>query len=325
MNRPPPPVTSTAYPSPAPWAREFDLSGIGEAEAAFLAGAALQVLDGLIRSAPASAGLWRSRLALKAAAFSCALLGQPQDERALRDVICLTRPGGDPGPAGRILLAWRKLIRHSGPIDGELLATVAGLFGLKLDFDIEALAAYAEELAGTDKPGPFAATEAAQHASGAFSALNPPAELFGFWLADLVIARRLGWPQPVPLLVVQVQKSFFRNGPNRRRIRIGEAGWARAALIAYGQAALEAHDLAVDAARRAERLKAVSPKLRAKGASGIIEALLQEDALLPSACAGATPGTAMTDRAVRRLFERLTSLNAVRELTGRSTFRLYGL
>ena len=54
-------------------------------------------------------------------------------------------------------------------------------------------------------------------------------------------------------------------------------------------------------------------------AAFILTALLTEDALAAQA------GAEASDRAARRLFDRLTSLGLVRELTGRPTFRLYGL
>jgi len=325
------PVISADGSSPASWLRAArDLAAMDEAEAAFLAGAALQALDGLIRDEPDWAGLWRNRMALKAAAASSALLGRPEEEAALRDAFCLTRPGSDPGPAGRNLLAWRKLARHNGMPDKELFNAIAEFFGLKSEQDFADVSAHVKGLMQSGRPGPFAAIDAAEYAvqtAGAMEGRGVPisAELMGFWLADLVLAARSKWPNPVPLLVIQAQKPFFRAGPNRRRLRIGEEGWRRASLIGYAQAALEAYDAAADIARRAKRLKAIAPKLRAKRAERVIEALLQEDALLPSACVDAFPGQGMTDRALRRLFERLVSLEAVRELTGRAAFRLYGL
>ena len=72
--------------------------------------------------------------------------------------------------------------------------------------------------------------------------------------------------------------------------------------------------------RSAQNLLAVAPRLRAKGAGAVIATLLDEDAVLPSA-----RRSAISDRGARRLFDRLVALGGVRELTGRSTFRLYGL
>jgi hypothetical protein len=68
------------------------------------------------------------------------------------------------------------------------------------------------------------------------------------------------------------------------------------------------------------KLSEAAPKLRAKCAGTVVTALLEEDALaLGSRLA------CMSDRGLRRLCDRLVELGAVRELTGRTTFRLYGL
>ena len=63
-----------------------------------------------------------------------------------------------------------------------------------------------------------------------------------------------------------------------------------------------------------------APKLRAKGAGAALQALLDEDCVSAST---RVPG--LSDRGARRLFDRLAALGAVRELTGRDSFRLYGL
>jgi hypothetical protein len=77
--------------------------------------------------------------------------------------------------------------------------------------------------------------------------------------------------------------------------------------------------MAGDLARAAARLRAVQPKLRAKGAARAVDLFLARDALAPVAL------DFMSDRAARRLCDRLVELGAVRELTGRDTFRLYGV
>jgi hypothetical protein len=105
-----------------------------------------------------------------------------------------------------------------------------------------------------------------------------------------------------------------------RRPRPGEAGWGKLVALAYARAALAALDLAQDLARRAPQLADAAPKLRAKGKAGAIEAPLADDAV-----SAAAPLAGLSDRARRRLFDRLVSLTAARELTGRPTFRLYGL
>ena len=68
-------------------------------------------------------------------------------------------------------------------------------------------------------------------------------------------------------------------------------------------------------------LLAAQPKLRAKGAPAALAALLDDD----SFSASSRIGGQISERGARRLFDRLVALGAIRELTGRATFRLYGL
>lgn len=62
-------------------------------------------------------------------------------------------------------------------------------------------------------------------------------------------------------------------------------------------------------ARRVTHLKAVAPKLRAKGANDAVEMFLTQGAMAPSTLP-------LPDRAARWLCDRLVDLGAVRELTG---------
>ena len=137
-------------------------------------------------------------------------------------------------------------------------------------------------------------------------------------MARLARAIRLTRPLPVPLLAAALLHPSLRSA--ERRPHPANPGWTQACCAAYALAAAQACDLHAELGRRATKLLATVPQLRAKGADAIAETLLAEDAVAPSGSAGA-----MSACARRRLFDRLVSLGAVSELTGRATSRLYGL
>lgn len=285
-------------------------------EAAYMAGAALNALDNLVRAEPPWAGAWRQRVALNAAVSVARLLGHREDQAALRDAWHLRPPGADPGPAGNLLAAWRRLAARSPTIDAAGLRSLTGLLGLAWAPALESLPETVEAAATSGRSAPLAAASAA----GAVGAAAFGTEALAWWIADLTLARRMRWPIPVPVLATQIHAPVLRSGPGGRRYRPGGEGSEAALCLAAAAGAAEACRLAADIARRAARLGAAAPKLRAKGAGEAIALLLEDDAV-----SGSLTTASLSRWASRRLFERLVALDAVHELSGRSTFRLYGL
>lgn len=292
-------------------------------DVAIAAGAAIGALDATVRRQERCAGAWRQRLALAAASASARQAGRVEDEGALRDAVLLTRAGDDVGPAGKMLLAWRRLA--TGPT--EELLTEASMARILEEFGCARNDEAASELA--DDLGRLSAGEGlAGSLVGAFAIAERRGlgHAVGCWLADALLAQRLGWAHAVPILGGEVASGFSAARPRRAALAIAptnvgaDPGRKKSLLAAQARAALRAIDLSLDLERRAGRLLAVAPRLRARGAAIVVDRLLADDAILGSA---RIPG--MSPRSLRRLFDRLVELDAAREISGRTTFRIYGI
>ena len=263
-------------------------------DVAFLSGAALTHLHLVLGRADVPQALLRDRLALRAAEACVAFAGRPERAGELRDAVHLLRPGDLPGPAGAVCQSWQRAVERPVSIKvlGRALPTlVPGQIAAWLD-------------AGKGAP----VTRAAMVLE-ALVRETPRADVAGLILADAVLAQALCWDRVVPLLAPGLKRADLRKQGDDLRLACHRA------LVS---SAVEAVRLAADLARRTAHLKAVAPKLRAKGAGDAVEMLLSRDAVAPSALP-------LPDRAARRLCDRLVDLGAVRELTGRDTFRLYGV
>ena len=263
-------------------------------DVAFMTGAALNHLHVVLGREDVPQALLRDRLALRAAAACVAFSGRSERETELRDMVNLLRPGDLPGPAGETCFSWRRAAER--PVSIKALGrALAGL-----------------------EPGHIATwLDAGQGAPVGRAAMvleavlreAPRNEVTALVLADAALAQALGWEYPVPLLAAGLRRADLRKQRDDLRLACHRA------LVS---SAVEAVRLSADLARRAVHLKSVVPKLRAKGAGDAVEMFLTRDAVAPSALP-------MPDRAARRLCDRLVDLGAVRELTGRDTFRLYGV
>jgi hypothetical protein len=306
------------FPASVPaWARASGRAG--EGEPLFFAGAGLALLDSFLRCDPPSAGALRSRLALKSAAASAKILRLNADEGALRDLRFAI--GEDASPAAKLLRLWRDLAGRPSAFHADRLATLAALLDLALP-DPNGLASSLKDCAGEGDPVSAAGKTAALVFSVFPDAPAAEAEILALWVFDLAIAIRLRWARPVPLIATTILDPTLQSLGAGRRPSPGEPAWSNAAAGALALAAASALDLAADLSRRAKTLIAVAPKLRSKPAQRIVDLLLSQDCLAPAEAARQAP---MTDRAARRLFDRLVTLGAAREFSGRPTFRLYGL
>ncbi len=320
------PLLQQAFP---PWARPPNGPAVGAGagfEAAFLAGAGLALLDQILRLDPPFAGALRQRLALGAATACAALARHREDSSALRDAEHLSpNAGGNAptSPAGRVHRLWRLFARGPTPLDASTLRAAADFLDLPADISFDGLAdALRDVVAGAETPLAAAAGASAAAMQLLADAPRVDAEIFALWLSDLALARRLGWDAPVPLLATAIAHASPRRGPSGKRPRPADPDWADALVRAYAMAAQEAFALAGELSRRSEKLLGAQPKLRAKGAGRVVELLLGDDAISP---ARAAKLARLSDRAARRLFDRLIELGAARELSGRPNFRLYGL
>ena len=283
--------------------------------AGFASGSALALLHVVLHDPTINVptDLLRNRLALRAAAHCLKLEGRGQSEADIRDGYLLTAVDDTMGPAGDMLAMWRSVssisFRHAGWRES--------LNALLPEDMQEHFPNWMEQ--AEDAPGTPIAKAAALLSNMVQS--FPRQEAVALLCADIILARSLGWNAPLPLFGFHLKRDALRAAANGGDILIpGHA--------AVAHAAQDTVRLAHDLARRAGRLRAIAPKLRSRGSDEAINLFLSEDAVLPSSMLSPTirgSSTTMTPRSARRFCERLIELGVIRELTGRSSFRLYGV
>jgi len=285
---------------------------------AFQSGAALTVLDQL-QGDPAygvPVKLLANRLALSAATATSKLERRLAREADIRDAYHLAPLGEARGPDGDVLAFWRDAVRLK--LTGrDWHASVQGLVGAAFADDVLRWIAVGDDHVRTH--GPLAGCASVMRA---VLEVDDRAERIALLLSDIVVARALNWTSVLPVTALQITKLMLRD-------LVADGQGADLKVQARMLSSIEGSiRLARDLAARATLLQAAAPKLRAKGSDAAVALFLSEDAIGPSMMLSPTiQGTtiAMTDRAARRFCDRLVELGIARELTGRSTFRLYGI
>ena len=287
-------------------------------DVAFRSGAALMVLDGLVSDPRhgVPVRLLANRLALTAATTTSKLEGRLAREADIRDAYHLTPPGEARGPDGDLLAFWRGAagLRLTGK---DWHRGLEDRIGPNFADDV---LGWME--AGADRAlnhGPIAGCVSVMRA---VLEMDDRAERVACFLSDIVLARALNWKTILPVTALRLTKVMLRD-----LVTEGQG-----TELKVQQRILESIEgtirLSRDLSTRAAALRSIAPKLRARGSEAAVAVFLSEDAVAPATMLSPMiQGTTipMTDRAARRFCDRLVELGVARELTGRPTFRLYGI
>jgi hypothetical protein len=289
---------------------------------AFLSGAALGVLDAIIRQDEdlVPKDLLVRTLAFKAAIATSKLEGRMSTEADIRDAYYLTPPGDDGihhwGPDGDGLAYWRRAVRR--PLtSNDWITDIEDRVCLEGNHLLDEWVS--EAMAHARTGGLLAASVSLMRR---VLAAHSRDERLACILSDVVLSKSMSWDVMLPLTAQHLTKAKLRNLVDQAE---GADLEIQRAILKSIQSAVR---LAKDAAAKANALREITPKLRSRGADDAVALFLSENIVSPpSMLAPVIKGsrTEMSPRNARRLCDRLVELGVVRELTGRSTFRLYGV
>ncbi len=285
---------------------------------AFWSGAALTVLDQLANDPRngVPVKLLANRLALKAATATSKLEGRLARETDIRDAYHLTPPGEARGPDGDLLVFWLEAVqlRLTGKNWHEGLKELIGL-----NFEDDATGWLEAGVNKAKTHGPLVGCTSVMRA---VLEVDDRAERVACLLADVTLAQAMNCASVLPVAAQRLTKAILRD------LVADEQGAALKVQQGLLKGVEDTIRQARDLASKAAALNEIAPKLRAKGSDAAVALFLSEDAVAPSTMLSPMiQGTTipMTDRAARRFCDRLVELGVARELTGRPTFRLYGI
>lgn len=263
-------------------------------DVAFLSGAVLACLETAVQHPNTPDALLRAHLALAAAEGAMQIAGRVERAGDLRDEVLLLRPGDQPGPAGAVYQSWQRAVAR--PVSSKaLIRALPKLNPMQAALWLEA--------------GQGGAITRAAQVIEAVLTDTPRADTTALIMADATLAHALGWDHLLPCLALGLTRADLRKRGDDLRLACHHA------VIRAVRTILP---MAQNLTRRAAHLRAITPKLRAKAAGQAVQMFLMHEAVAPTALP-------LPDRSARRLCDRLVALGAVRELTGRDVFRLYGV